>query len=454
MAEQLRMIELPFNQLELVQLELFLNREREADWVLVKVENNKFYFEKRLGEAYCYQVRLHIISHNMDEKLLTTEEKQNKFVKEQEQAGWQFMGQLYDWYIFRSLVERHPIVVERDWREEYRQLRKVFFKKEVLDIAGRSIVLFILLLSVSFFSPMAFVTSNYPLGIILACGMFLLLAIVEIKVWLEFKYKMHKKIRAESITLEENEKLIQDAYKRRRRMTFVASGALFVFWSSMMLDGIFLKSWRMILMTMLIVGVCLGGFIETIGERQFVEKYAKCGRALYIFCVVSLIAVAIANGLYNLQGTYRGEEAVQMKEEMRELSLVTLDVPYELNHTDGFIASKKQTSTLFLKCYVQYVEWVNDKYFCINYYEVRNEKLQKIIFEFLLRVKQIDAEHGYEMTNPESYGVDEAYIGDDGRSIYLRKGKVIIEIPYTSEKLTTPLWKAKFKSMYHKLETK
>ena len=87
MRAQIKVVELPFNQLELMQLECLLNKERKADWVLVKVEGNKLYFEKRPGMCYCYQVQLHIIPQKLKQSLYTIGNQQKQFVKRADRAG-------------------------------------------------------------------------------------------------------------------------------------------------------------------------------------------------------------------------------------------------------------------------------------------------------------------------------------------------------------------------------
>ena len=451
MAQQMKILELPFNQLELAQLELFLNREREANWVLVKIEKNRFYFEKRTGEAYCYQVRLFIVPHGLEKHLLSVEEKQKKWIKEQEQVGWQYMGELSDWYVFRSLVERHPVVIVRDLKEEYKTLRQLFFERELRSILGRSIILVGLLVSIIIFAPMAFITSNYTLGIILTSIMLILLAMFEMKMWWYYKYYMRKRMQEGKQSLPTNEQMIRDSKKRLCSRYIVAGGALVLFSACMLLDGIFLKSFKMVLMTLMISGVFIGGFIETLGEKHFKPMHKRCGQIMYIGCLVGLVVIGIYNGLNNLQEAYVGEKAVKVKTQVKERGLMTLEIPGKPTSADYLSVVEKESRTLFLKHYIQYIEWQGDSYLDMNYYDVREKGLSEVIFKFLLKVKSINEENGYESVNPTYYGADEAYLGYYSRSLYLRKDMHIIEIHYTSEKLDDIYWRNRICEMMKQL---
>lgn len=454
MAQQMKILELPFNQLELAQLELFLNREREANWVLVKIEKNRFYFEQRAGEAYCYQVRLFTVPRGLDIHLISVEEKQKKWIKEQEQVGWQYMGELFDWYVFRSLVERHPVVMIRDLKEEYKTLRQLFVKKELWSILGRSIIVIGLLLSIIIFAPMAFITSNYTLGIILTSLMLILLAVFEISTWCCYRHYMKKRIREGKISLPSNEQIIRDSKRRSLSRSIVAGGAFALFTACMLLDGIFLKSFKIILMTLMIGGVFVGGFIEALGEKHFMPNYRRLGQMIYVGCLVGLVGIGIYNGLNNLQEAYVGEKAIVLKNQVKEAGIMTLEIPGKPVNEDYLNVVQKQSRTLFLRHYFQYLEWQGDSYLDMNYYDIREKGLSELIFKFLLKVKAINEENGYESISPGQYGADEAYLGYYSRSLYLRKGEHIIEIEYTSEKLDDVYWKNRIRQMMKDLDSK
>lgn len=449
MAEQTRMIELPFDQLELSQLELFLNRELNDDWVLVKIEENKFYFEKRKGDAYCYQVRLYVARPKWEENLLSIEEKQKRYIKAQELAGWKFMGELHDWYIFRSLKERHPVITPRDFNEEYKTLRLLFFKREMLNVFSRCTIWLIVLLAGVFFSPVSLLTSNYMLGIIMGYMLLMILAGLEIKVWLTFRQITKKQMTQNYHNVEDNALLIKASYRHRHNIYFVRGGALLLFAITMMMDGLYLGNWRIMAATLLIGGVFLGEWIESAGKKHFYKRLERGGKILYLICLSTVISLGITHGANSIETTYKGNEALQIKHSIEQLGLITLkEVDPQMG--DALDVFQKENQTFFLKRYVQYMEWQTDAYLNFSYYEVRDARLSGLIFHFLLKVKNVNEMNGYRLVDGKLFGADEVYRSDFSQSMYLRKGSHIIEIQYTSENLESILWQKKMKQMLSK----
>ena len=435
------MIELPFNQFELAQLELFLNREKEDNWVLVKIEEDKLYFENRPGKLYCYEVRLHIISKEWEANLLTADERKLRFIKEQEQAGWYFIGELQDWYIFRSLIERNPLQTKREWDKEYKMLRKQFLTQKLGSILPRGFILLIALLNVRILSPLDMIRSNFIIGMLLAIVMLIIWGILELKIWMNFKYRIYKCIR-NGAKAKSNADMLKASKIRKRNRTGILGIAMLLFIGGIMLDGVFSKSWEIILMTILLTIRMIGVFLEQ-RRSKWAKTTEKTKRVIYSICIIGMIVVGLVYCISNIESSYQGKEALEIKERMKERSLVTLKTPYVGSALIELDVTEEERKTLFLKQYIQYSEWQGEHYICLNYYETWNPLWAPKLFNFILKVKKVDSNHGYQVIKPELYGADEVYIGEYGSSLYLRKGRHIIEIEYTSEGLDTSLWQSK-----------
>ncbi|MBQ1274936.1 MAG: hypothetical protein IIY08_06090 [Cellulosilyticum sp.] len=444
MRQQTKCIEIPFNQLELAQLELFLNREREENWVLVKIEGNKFYFEVRPGKLYCYEVRLLMEPIGKEPNFLKIEERQHYFIKRQEEAGWYFVGELKDWHVFRSLVEKSPIATRRNWKEEYKQLKWRYLHCKLKNTGIKCGILLFLIMSIIMFSPLTIITSNYVLGLILTFMMVGILGILELNIWINYKYKMYKKLRR-NMPFESNETLIKEATNRKRASSLIIALALLVFVLGMLIDGIFTKSLPIILMAILITGIFTVGYLEELDEDKWVKLNKDKQKVTYVICLIGIILTGIWNCIDNIERTYTGNEALKIKSRMQQLSLVTLNNPNVMNYTGDMEIIEKETRTIFLKHHLQYAEWQGDKYLSLNYYETWNSNWANQIFKFLLRAKKIDEQHGYQKIKPQWYGADEAYIEEYGTKICLRKGRYIIEIQSTSEQLENPVWQYKIR---------
>ncbi|MBE6023056.1 MAG: hypothetical protein E7231_07465 [Cellulosilyticum sp.] len=446
MKEQTKIIELPFNQLELAQLELFLNREREDNWVLVKTKGHQLYFEKRTGALYCYEVRLHITPKDHDTYLVTAKEQHLRWIKEQEQVGWYFIGEVQDWYIFRSLIEGTPIKTKKDYEREYKALRKNFFEKNLGGILSKGIVLVILLCIISFFSPLDLVCSNYVIGMEMASILLMIWGIFELKTWLHFKYKIYKYIRNGG-DIEPNEKLLSTSRIRRRNRGIILGSVVGTCIGGMLLDGFFAESVPIILMTVCIAARVCGAYLEKIQKAGWAKVSNQIKKRVYAVCWIGIIGMGLFNCLFNMQESYEGEEALKIKARMNELSLITLK-----NQKTGALpialsVNKEERSTLFLRRFLQYDEWQGESYIYLNYYETWSMQRGETLFDFILKVKKIDKGYGYQKVEASSYGMDEVYINEYGSAMYLRKGRHIIEVEYTSEDLTSLMWQKRIRHM-------
>ena len=436
-------IKLWFSVLEKQELQAYLERELKEGYVLTEVKGDFVYFSKQEEENVQYIVKLFVPSNEWEDTEESKKAQKQAFIEEYKTIGFELVGELYDYYIFRG---EDGYLVNSDDKEIYGEInyaRLKYFKDTVSGPLCAVLTWFILFsMSLSFGSIESFFTANIMWGYLGATTLGSILLCYYWISWIRYKRRMKRNLLKES-SLEKSK--IKRRIEKLLLIMIVMSvlgGAFFDSFNAEKQNGFILLG---------IGSVGLIGVILSKVEEKKILRYL--GTFLLTISLIYLMFMVFTR--LNISTYKEGMEAFTYRQQYEQLPLVMLQ--QRENETKNLRIEMTYNQTLLCKAYYNYNEWQEFQgkeniYIETQFYELRFEFMTSLVLERLVKE---EANRQYTKLTPEElqfYNVDSGYKDIQSRHIYLQKDESIIKIQSYNEILYDPIWCKRIRETVNKLE--
>lgn len=452
---------LPFNILERGLLEDYLNESLQQGKYLTKIqpvaqgingqsiEIEEFYegdyeasFELISTEMiYSYEVLFFQPNDGVESTKKRKQEETSKWIEEKESQGKRYQGKWQSYYIFACLVQDtvdtvaplNPIVTE----EEKQYLKKYYYVPNI----RRSFLSGMLLIVVEITKWISngwqlLVISNLALLMGTVGAMYVIKSMYSLREWNRFKKRRQEKI------MRFNQKLLAQINKKKKIEETIKKYMMILLFVSMSIDIVYQAdfTWTVIYLVITLMG---GIFYLIPKEYDLKAKFLNSKRKNVLVIGMFLswwMVVMITIFSMSREQIYCTDTISMAKEKYQDWPVILLQeetITDPTKETLSIEIAANYNQTLFGKYYelnedkeyrhlenesVHTNESIRNEVYKYHFKSVANSLWKKIIedtYDELIPIEQKQL---------EAYGVNEGWMSERQRKIYLKKDKTIIEI--------------------------